>query len=347
MKNGIKERLKKILAFPGGSLSWMPFGILLPAGAAYVLFTPGSSDMFLLLLAGLLVGAYFLGRSLWSPALITLALLSPILAHYLIQLPRAAVVLPMQNGITGGQVPGNPDAGLTFSQGEYLRIEGVIRQREELTPSDEKPGDNAKNSQQVSLLLGELRIMAGGLSTGPGPETLTVEEAGVVFPAKSGWAFQQRRRVALGGVLRFAQMENMRLHLYLDGVEHQFITAPEAFSKGESLRIWLRDRAAYYLSKETLAVYLPVVLGLRERTDPEAREITGVFRRVGVSHLFAISGLHVGLLYGIVLGAMGVLARFFSRGQGRVHGLRTRRAVSVALIWLYLALIGFPYPAVR
>ncbi|MDH3207569.1 MAG: DNA internalization-related competence protein ComEC/Rec2 [Gemmatimonadota bacterium] len=77
-----------------------------------------------------------------------------------------------------------------------------------------------------------------------------------------------------------------------------------------------------------------LTLARREGLDPALRE---TFARVGIAHLLAISGFHVG----VVAGAIFVL--LFQVGLG------TRRAGLGAAIfaWLYVAFIGFPDAACR
>ncbi|HET8655853.1 MAG TPA: DNA internalization-related competence protein ComEC/Rec2 [Longimicrobiaceae bacterium] len=75
-------------------------------------------------------------------------------------------------------------------------------------------------------------------------------------------------------------------------------------------------------------------LGRRERVDDTARQ---EFANAGLAHLLAISGMHVGILAGVVLLLGGVLR------------LPRRWVVggSLALLGLYLVLIGAPASAVR
>jgi competence protein ComEC len=77
-----------------------------------------------------------------------------------------------------------------------------------------------------------------------------------------------------------------------------------------------------------------LILGRRERMDPALR---GRFVEAGLAHLLAISGMHVGLLSGVVLLAGGAL---------RVP--RARRSLATILLLAgYLAMIGAPASAVR
>jgi competence protein ComEC len=77
-----------------------------------------------------------------------------------------------------------------------------------------------------------------------------------------------------------------------------------------------------------------LLLGRREYMDPEVRDR---FARAGLSHLLAISGMHVGLLAGTFL-LLGSALR-----------LTRRRAIQFTLgaTWLYLAIIGASASALR
>ncbi len=77
-----------------------------------------------------------------------------------------------------------------------------------------------------------------------------------------------------------------------------------------------------------------LVLARREGLDPQLRE---AFARMGIAHLLAISGFHVGVVGGMLLALAG-LAR---------AGPRTRRAVAAGGVAVYVALLGFPAAASR
>lgn len=77
-----------------------------------------------------------------------------------------------------------------------------------------------------------------------------------------------------------------------------------------------------------------LLLARREGIDPELRER---FARAGLSHLLAISGLHVG----VIAGALLLLARL-ARLR---HGAAAASAAAATLV--YVAFLGFPHAAVR
>lgn len=77
-----------------------------------------------------------------------------------------------------------------------------------------------------------------------------------------------------------------------------------------------------------------LLLARREGLDPELRDR---FARAGMAHLLAISGLHVGVIAGVLL----LIARGAGVPPGRAAG------TAAALTVLYVGGIGFPHAAVR
>ncbi|MDA1036234.1 MAG: ComEC/Rec2 family competence protein [Chloroflexi bacterium] len=78
-----------------------------------------------------------------------------------------------------------------------------------------------------------------------------------------------------------------------------------------------------------------LILGLRGGLTPELNE---EFRKAGLSHLLAVSGMHVGILLAIALGAS---ARVIGRHR-RIYLLPP-----LLLLWLYVLMVGAPPSAVR
>jgi competence protein ComEC len=81
-----------------------------------------------------------------------------------------------------------------------------------------------------------------------------------------------------------------------------------------------------------------LLLGRRERVDPGDRER---FARAGMAHLLAISGMHVGLIAGMILLAGSVAARVVTLPPGGTSG------IAIGGILGYLLVIGAPPSAVR
>ncbi|MDC2888035.1 ComEC/Rec2 family competence protein [Psychrosphaera algicola] len=66
-------------------------------------------------------------------------------------------------------------------------------------------------------------------------------------------------------------------------------------------------------------------------------------RNWGISHLFAISGLHIGILMGLMI----IICRQLSRVLPMFCSMKFCHFVSVLLIWWYLAILDFPVSATR
>lgn len=115
------------------------------------------------------------------------------------------------------------------------------------------------------------------------------------------------------------------------------------------LRATLRARIHAALAGQPYAgVIAALVVGDQKAITPESWD---VFRRTGVSHLVAISGLHITLVAGTFATLFGALWRrsFFTRAQ-----LPLRLPVSKASIlagvmaaWVYVLMAGFGVPAQR
>lgn len=333
-------------------LRWAPF-VLGGLGFA-VLAALGSLrvDLFDAALAGLLGVAWWIGKRLYAPAVLFSLLLLPCGWHFLVSLPAA-------------------DPLRAAHSGTWLAVEGTIRDRW-LIRGD---GRDGAASNTVRMLLGDVRIERGeteavrsgtdserseadpapsespagvsGTGAAQGQTAWTLAEAVLELPAKSAWTFRSGRRVRAAGALGGAVREQHRLRIGLSAADYHFVSPPFVPGGADALRARLKARAAYYLGKEAQAVYLPLVLDLRDRESPEGRDVIQSFRRVGISHLFAISGLNIAMIFGLLMVLQRYVTWVLSPGQGWVHGRTAARLTIVGLIWAYIALIGFPVPAVR
>lgn len=91
------------------------------------------------------------------------------------------------------------------------------------------------------------------------------------------------------------------------------------------------------LSAEAMATAAAVTLGRREMLSEQTKE---EYRRSGGAHLLAVSGLHVGFVYAIV----GVLLGFLLLVR---NGQLWRSLLLVAIMWIYVAVVGFSPSVVR
>lgn len=120
---------------------------------------------------------------------------------------------------------------------------------------------------------------------------------------------------------------------YLEGYAYLGDSSAPAFWLYR-LRRALSRRLTTWLPAEEGGVEAAMLIGDTARLSDTQQEN---FRVAGVSHLLAVSGLHVTLLCGLLAPAGDPRKRFF----------RPRIAGQAAVLLLYLALIGFPVSAVR
>lgn len=137
--------------------------------------------------------------------------------------------------------------------------------------------------------------------------------------------------------------DRYRLNRYADGI---FLNAEykEGYAYlGESetlgfrlyrLRMELSRRLRSYLPKVVAGLEAAMLLGDKTHLDEAAEDS---FRIAGVSHLLAVSGLHVSLLCGLLVSERDIRRRFS----------RPRILLQAGLLIFYMALIGFPVSAVR
>lgn len=104
---------------------------------------------------------------------------------------------------------------------------------------------------------------------------------------------------------------------------------------------WRARLAARYatLLRDTtaLAIAQSITLGERSLLTPRLKQL---YATAGASHVLALSGLHLGILYAVVMGLLALLP--LSRG-----GKRGMLFVALACLWGYAWLVGFPISVVR
>ena len=270
-----------------------------------------------LTIAGIAGVCWLIGRGIWPTVVLFSLLLSPLIYHFAVQLPSAEQALRAAMGR------------------DHVRIAATVR-RQTRVHLGEHSG--------IHYLLGEVSIHRGG-------QRSDLAELEVRFAGRLRTWRALRKEIRIGGMPVAVVRHEGRLILELKDAEYHFVGQPLTGiwngRGGEWMRHALGDRAGYYLPQDTLAVYLPIVLGVRTLRSPEARRVVQATRRVGIAHLFAISGLHVGLLFLIFMAVQHFASGFFVRGQGWAHSRQMGRVMVMVVIWGYIVLIGFPIPAVR
>ena len=100
----------------------------------------------------------------------------------------------------------------------------------------------------------------------------------------------------------------------------------------QGLTTWLAkgrqaaEKALYSMLPDREAGLTAAILLGSSGIEPETKEL---FQKIGIAHIFAISGLHIMLLCGWTL-----------RGMSRLLGKRKGAAVGLVMLWLYTALTG-------
>ncbi len=180
--------------------------------------------------------------------------------------------------------------------------------------------------------------------------TLTVEEVGeksgnvimrgdvgVVTLSGRDYYLQEGDKVVVTGTLapvEFSYQDGYERHLFSKGVSYKLRVKemtlignePSFFQK---IKIKSRDVMLRYMNREDAAVCMSLIFGDKSMLSSKtAQETTGA----GLSHVFAVSGLHIGFLAAILS---------FALKKCRVRPV-PRMIVTVTILLLYGVLTGFP-----
>ena len=158
-------------------------------------------------------------------------------------------------------------------------------------------------------------------------------------------SFYRRRPIQFSGIIAGTDLQNQRLTVSLKQVLYHtsFFPPHSWFYFGQIVHQHLRNRAAYYLPPEIFSIYSPLILA----KSVSRSESLQLFRATGLAHLLAISGLHIGLLYWLGLTLFRQVGRFSPRILLSIHFTDFCQFLTLAGLWLYVALIAFPVPALR
>lgn len=114
----------------------------------------------------------------------------------------------------------------------------------------------------------------------------------------------------------------------------------------EEALLWILDRLHNIgLSPDAESLAVGLLCGERSLMSPE---VLHDMRDAGMSHLLAVSGLHIGLLWGMLqrmVRPISLIPYFF--GWNELPWFRAQRWLVVFVLWAYVWLIGFPPSAVR
>ena len=173
---------------------------------------------------------------------------------------------------------------------------------------------------------------------------MTYDKIFVKFVDSRKRNFYRGRRILISGNIEQVNHKVREIYLVLSNIRTWSMHPEQARWEYflESLRSRLANRAKFYLSDNSIQLYLPLVLGLKSYGQTYS-----LFRDLGLSHLLVVSGLHAGFFFfGIRF-----IVIFLTK---RIPYLLTSRyrkiiqdGISFATLFLYLILLGFPTPALR
>ena len=127
-----------------------------------------------------------------------------------------------------------------------------------------------------------------------------------------------------------------------------FVTPPDRYASSKKAPNAMQERlygrlAAAGLSGDELAIVGALTLGYKEGLDKELRRH---FQASGAAHVLAVSGLHTGIIYGVLLWLLTLGGRVKPMYENRA-GRWTISLVIIAAMWFYAWLTGMTPSVVR
>lgn len=124
------------------------------------------------------------------------------------------------------------------------------------------------------------------------------------------------------------------------------ITLPAERWQPTAMNRWLPHlaaRARFYLSDQPFQLYQTMLLGIKRGSY----EVKQLFVQNGLAHVLAISGLHIAMIYGLILAALSFIRKRLALQRGFLALLLLSDVVGLLLVWIYILMLGFPAPATR
>ena len=112
----------------------------------------------------------------------------------------------------------------------------------------------------------------------------------------------------------------------------------------EHYRSRLRRLIGERLEAPERDMVLALLLGEKQTLDPQIRE---QISRLGVAHLLAISGLHIGIVAGLIFGLACFVLRFYPRMLLYIELWKAAALVSIVPVALYCCIAGLQIPTLR
>ncbi len=106
----------------------------------------------------------------------------------------------------------------------------------------------------------------------------------------------------------------------------------------------LLAQGQYYLRGTAQELYLALALGHKEGMSPSLKQSV---RLLGLSHLFAISGMHIGILFLWIRWLLRRCALLFPHGLASGKFLFLFDFSALLLVYIYIDLLGYPISALR
>lgn len=140
---------------------------------------------------------------------------------------------------------------------------------------------------------------------------------------------------------------NYKLHL-----KSKNIFATASTSNKSNIKIMTRDNLSSF-DKLSIKVKEQIIKSLDKSLNPEnsnmiksiilgdegflSKDNINSFRKLGISHILAVSGLHIGIIFGFIIYILDLL---------KIHK-KTSMMIAILIIWTYAGLIGFPPSVIR
>ena len=134
------------------------------------------------------------------------------------------------------------------------------------------------------------------------------------------------------------------------GIDYQIFVSPADFKKiypsrpnpvilfSHQIRIWMENQINKLSIEQNDGFMLSaLLLGIRRKIDPELK---AAYSAAGVTHILAVSGMHVGLIFGFLSRILGWLKRF-------KNGNIAFSLIVIGLLWLYAMVTGLSPSVLR
>ncbi len=102
------------------------------------------------------------------------------------------------------------------------------------------------------------------------------------------------------------------------------------YSASSKVKSSIKNHLSKYLKKEYLGVSIAVLFGDKSIISEET---TNSFSNAGAMHLLAVSGLHIGIIYMMLINFFSIFSKYISRNKAL--------AISVLVLWAYALITGF------